>query len=494
MDWQELSDKAGKWATSYVSNTIGNVVAMAANIGRDLTLLDSDITRFQFSGILDSKICSFCRWMDGKIMSVDDPDATNATYSVPFHRHCRCLKVYITRYEPGSVPNWKSPTDDEIDALLDNAPYLRWKMGMPKIFSYLTDISLSENDDSISLSITGKITRWIMKRGQRIPIKAKGLIKGVAERLRKPHMRENNLLQTLNYSYKGERLGTSDIDVFLSKNGKQFIIRRHFQHSEKDLITWNFAKELGIEDMFPATIKKGNTIISEWIPNTKNASEYYKTVGQWEDFDDMFNSPAGKKLGIFDYITGQSDRHMGNWLIHNKTKKIYAIDNSDIGEGVQMSPFSRKIIIANEGLDKDSRKLIDNSMSALGRLKKNGKIDDKLYLFMKERIEELQRFKQRIIDDEMLYGLSEDSDSIKFGFTQWITKAGRRIPIRKSVLEPAKIAMLKTERAIVKSIFNKRKLPGNWYIHGRGGQKTLRSDAVIQATKDFDVAHFYAGK
>ena len=37
-------------------------------------------------------------------------------------------------------------------------------------------------------------------------------------------------------------------------------------------------------------------------------------------------------------------------------------------------------------------------------------------------------------------------------------------------------------------------VPEGWYVHGRNGANNLRTDAVIQATRDLDVADQYAGK
>lgn len=75
-----------RWTSQYVQNASNWIVSTSFQIGRDAALTDSDIKFVQFSGILDSKICSFCRHFDGMILSTDSEEYTSKRWSLPRHK------------------------------------------------------------------------------------------------------------------------------------------------------------------------------------------------------------------------------------------------------------------------------------------------------------------------------------------------------------------------------------------------------------------------
>mgnify|MGYP001602321768 CR=1 FL=1 len=67
--------------------------------------------------------------------------------------------------------------------------------------------------------------------------------------------------------------------------------------------------------------------IQEWVPN----SETVQSVANRSDEENIgvfrHNKDRMMKLTLFDFITGNKDRHRGNILVERRTGKIWAIDN-----------------------------------------------------------------------------------------------------------------------------------------------------------------------
>jgi SPP1 gp7 family putative phage head morphogenesis protein len=76
-------------------------------------------THAQYSAILDSRTCPYCKYLDGKIISTSSRDYRSGKYSPPQHKHCRCLWVYISKSEDVQA-NWKV-SKKEIERIQDIA-------------------------------------------------------------------------------------------------------------------------------------------------------------------------------------------------------------------------------------------------------------------------------------------------------------------------------------------------------------------------------------
>jgi SPP1 gp7 family putative phage head morphogenesis protein len=74
------------------------VIASALNRGRDYVFTKNvdDIYAYQWSAILDNRICQFCEQMDGKVLDVTDP-LVKAAGSV--HSNCRCVVVPVRKVQ-----------------------------------------------------------------------------------------------------------------------------------------------------------------------------------------------------------------------------------------------------------------------------------------------------------------------------------------------------------------------------------------------------------
>lgn len=76
----------------------------------DDILKEEQVEEAQWSGILDSHICELCASLDGRIISINDPDY--AFYSPgELHLGCRCMWVYIKNTErpENRKVDWKTP-------------------------------------------------------------------------------------------------------------------------------------------------------------------------------------------------------------------------------------------------------------------------------------------------------------------------------------------------------------------------------------------------
>ena len=66
-------------------------------IAKGILGLGKAIQRFQYSGILDDKICDLCAELDGTIVNAESP--VMSQYSTPIHYLCRCVWMPITLAE-----------------------------------------------------------------------------------------------------------------------------------------------------------------------------------------------------------------------------------------------------------------------------------------------------------------------------------------------------------------------------------------------------------
>lgn len=89
-------------------------VSVDVNAGRDLGHALAGVQRYQFSAILDSRVCPLCRFLDGKIVAADDPDYKR--FTAPLHAGCRCIWAAIDPEEadPPAV-DWQTPPQSLID-------------------------------------------------------------------------------------------------------------------------------------------------------------------------------------------------------------------------------------------------------------------------------------------------------------------------------------------------------------------------------------------
>ncbi|MCL6455065.1 MAG: minor capsid protein [Alicyclobacillus sp.] len=82
-------------------------VGEALNIGRGAQARQKGIQGAQWSAVLDTKTCPLCESLDGKVISVTDPDFD--LFRPPLHFHCRCFWVYIAAAETNVVFDWQTP-------------------------------------------------------------------------------------------------------------------------------------------------------------------------------------------------------------------------------------------------------------------------------------------------------------------------------------------------------------------------------------------------
>lgn len=85
------------WIASILQPTAGAIVGRAVNNGRNdvFESIETSEDRYQYSGILDSKICSTCRSLDGSVITPEEYHRTS--WKPPLHFHCRCIWVLIRK-------------------------------------------------------------------------------------------------------------------------------------------------------------------------------------------------------------------------------------------------------------------------------------------------------------------------------------------------------------------------------------------------------------
>lgn len=80
---------------SKIAITAGISSAIAINLGRDdvFNRYSNDITRYQYSAILDARTCPICSDLDGKV--VTESEYATTLWKPPIHGYCRCIWVAI---------------------------------------------------------------------------------------------------------------------------------------------------------------------------------------------------------------------------------------------------------------------------------------------------------------------------------------------------------------------------------------------------------------
>lgn len=82
-------------------------VGEALNIGRAKCAIELGVQAGQWSAILDNHTCPLCAELDGKVISVHDPDFN--IFRPPLHFNCRCAIFWIRNEETGVEYTWKTP-------------------------------------------------------------------------------------------------------------------------------------------------------------------------------------------------------------------------------------------------------------------------------------------------------------------------------------------------------------------------------------------------
>jgi SPP1 gp7 family putative phage head morphogenesis protein len=82
-------------------------VGEALNIGRGSEARDKGVQGAQWSALLDDKTCPLCASLDGKTISIDNPDFD--VFRPPLHFHCRCFLIYIGSDQTHVTFNWETP-------------------------------------------------------------------------------------------------------------------------------------------------------------------------------------------------------------------------------------------------------------------------------------------------------------------------------------------------------------------------------------------------
>ncbi|WP_436664224.1 phage portal protein family protein [Alicyclobacillus acidoterrestris] len=89
--------------------TAANItVAESINVGRASAAKQIGIQGAYWSALLDSHTCPLCEELDGKSISVDDPDFD--LFRAPLHTGCRCIQVWIGDGEKDVQFNWERPS------------------------------------------------------------------------------------------------------------------------------------------------------------------------------------------------------------------------------------------------------------------------------------------------------------------------------------------------------------------------------------------------
>lgn len=83
--------------------TVGDSI----NVGRAAAAKQIGIKGAQWSAVMDDHTCGLCEELDGKVISVDDPDFD--MFRPPLHYGCRCIWVFIGSENEGEEYTWTTP-------------------------------------------------------------------------------------------------------------------------------------------------------------------------------------------------------------------------------------------------------------------------------------------------------------------------------------------------------------------------------------------------
>jgi len=104
-----------KMINDYLMSIATVSVADTINQGRQKAYGDyvSRIVAYQWSAILDERVCPICRELDGMYFSPNDP--LLEYIRPPIHLHCRCILVGVLREETQIQPiEIHTLTNDEV--------------------------------------------------------------------------------------------------------------------------------------------------------------------------------------------------------------------------------------------------------------------------------------------------------------------------------------------------------------------------------------------
>lgn len=103
------------WVTEIVKPTASAIVGRAINNGRNdvfVSVQTSD-DLYQYSSLLDFKVCPICKSLDGSVVTPEDYARTE--WKPPLHFNCRCLWILIRKLSPDyKMPEVTGIDDDHI--------------------------------------------------------------------------------------------------------------------------------------------------------------------------------------------------------------------------------------------------------------------------------------------------------------------------------------------------------------------------------------------
>lgn len=175
----------------------------------------------------------------------------------------------------------------------------------------------------------------------------------------------------------------------------------------REALAWEHAHTLGLGDLVPPTVVRdmpgrGVGSYQHWVDKSLPGAEYHKG-GHNSPFDGPVDH---SRAAAFDYLTGQLDRHIGNWLITPKNKLALIDNGSSYPETAKMKsslpnlPMLRgeSDLLRRATLSKNP--YVNNSGLTLPpEAAKWGKNEDKLLRAMqrhKSTENEIEQFRERL--------------------------------------------------------------------------------------------------
>lgn len=106
------------WVSSIIEATASAIVSRAINNGRNAVFVsiaqEGDV--YQWSALLDIKVCSICQTLDGSTVSPEEYGRTR--WQPPIHFNCRCVWVLIRRLSASfRMPEANGINDDKVQQL-----------------------------------------------------------------------------------------------------------------------------------------------------------------------------------------------------------------------------------------------------------------------------------------------------------------------------------------------------------------------------------------